>query len=164
MLTISGSINLPHTDNSAVVNIVNVNSGKCIDNGGGSQTAGNQFGQYDCNGNNNMKFSATLSADGSYSFINLVSGMCMDVWQATGNGPGAILDQFPCTGGASQKFDLIHYGDGYQMKPRSQNTMCVDVAGGSVTNDGKLQQWPCFGGENENFNFTILSGALSLPW
>ena len=87
--------------------VVNYNSGKCLDVTGRSTANGAHIQQWTCNGGTNQewypKVVGTYAAGDIYNFINLNSGKCVDVTgSSTAN--GAVVEQWPCNGGNNQKW------------------------------------------------------------
>lgn len=87
--------------------INSVESGLALDlRGGPSQTQnGVQLQQWVWNGGANQEFQMQQISDGSYQIEAVGSGKCLDVYGAS-TAPGAIVQQYVCTGGANQHWVL----------------------------------------------------------
>lgn len=112
--------------------------------------------QWDCSGANEQQFHAhpyywMYGNTWLYQLVNLRSGMCMEIRDGLTTA-GAQVDQFPCaTSGVVDSENSRQLwresrfnGRGvYELRPWSNNTMCLDVKGADNTNGAKIQQYPC---------------------
>ena len=149
---------------SAVVEIVHVNSGKCIDDPGFSTSLGTQFEIWNCTGGANQQFKATLNSDGTLTFVNSNSGLCLDV-QGNSTSNLTHIEQWTCNGQLNQKFKPFAAGSGnYNLKPANANlSTCIDINGNSTASGALAQEYICNGTGAQIFAIKILSGGLSLP-
>lgn len=76
--------------------------------------------------------------------------------RANGYGNGVQIDQETCTGGADQQF--VYTAEG-QLRPRGNNTYCMDIAGGVAGNAKAMTLWDCDGGDSEKW-FLMPDGRL----
>jgi hypothetical protein len=114
--------------------------------------------QWDCSGSLEQQFHAhpyyhLYGNTWLYQFVNLRSGMCMEVRDGLTTA-GAQIDQFPCatsgvvdSGNRRQLWEVTRFnGTGlYQVQPESNTAMCLDVKNSDNSNGAKIQQWPCNG-------------------
>ncbi len=130
--------------------IVNINSGKCLDIRGYDFNNHAPLIQYSCNGQANQTFTLTRASTGSYSIVANHSGKCLDV--ALGStGDGTQIIQYDCHGGANQTFKVESLGDGNFRLVAEHSQKCVDVAGASTGDDIPVIQYSCHGGANQKF-------------
>ncbi|MFF5284563.1 RICIN domain-containing protein [Streptomyces sp. 62] len=84
-----------------------------------------------------------------------VSGMCLEVadWR-TDN--GAPVRQWPCTGGANQKWVRWYdSADPYVYYYKNLNSgKCLEIAGWGTYNGAPAQQWDCHFGANQGWSGT----------
>ncbi len=90
---------------NGIYNLVNVQSGKCLDVTGVSTANGAAIQQWACSGGANQQLRMTNSVNGSKVFRFVSSNKCVDiVGPSTAN--GAKIHQWDCHGGASQDWYL----------------------------------------------------------
>ena len=135
------------------VNIVSKNSGKCLDVSGISYDPGARLQQYSCWGGDNQKFQF-IPVPGGYSITAKHDNMGLDV----AGGPGAVWDsaaiiQWPYWGGSNEIFNLQPTGDGSFNIVANHSGKCLDVVNISTQNGAKIQQYGCWGGENQKWTF-----------
>lgn len=85
------------------------------------------------------------------AITNEYSNQCLEVADWSQNW-GAEVRQWPCTGGANQRW-VIQKADGAgRLKIVNVNSgLCLDVPGADWSNGNKLVQWPCSGGINQSW-------------
>ncbi|SEI14672.1 MULTISPECIES: RICIN domain-containing protein [unclassified Leifsonia] len=90
---------------SGYVNLVNLNSGKALDNPGGSTANGTGMTQYAITGTGNANQQWTITAaGGGYTITNRASGKSLDL-MAGNTDDGTVIQQWATTGGdANQQF------------------------------------------------------------
>lgn len=64
---------------------------------------------------------------------------------------GSQIDQEFCTGGFDQQF--VYTAEG-QLRPRGNNTYCMDISGGSAGSGKAMHLWNCDGGSSEKWRLT----------
>ena len=77
-------------------------------------------------------------------------GRCIGT-RNNGYSNGSQLDQEFCTGGADQQF--VYTAEG-QLRPRGNNTRCMDISGGSAGSGKAMHLWDCDGGDSEKWFLT----------
>ena len=93
--------------------IINVNSGKCLDVTGVSKSEGVALQQYDCNGNGaqaNQIWWFNQQSDGSYEIVSVNSGLVIDV-AGISKSAGATVQQWPTWHGPNEKWILQPAGN-----------------------------------------------------
>ncbi|MGW4164273.1 RICIN domain-containing protein [Streptomyces sp. NPDC004788] len=95
-----------------------------------------------------------------------VSGMCLEVadWR-TDN--GAPVRQWPCTGGANQKWvrwydDDPNTSTGVYWYKNLNSGKCLEIAGWGTYNGAPAQQWDCHYGANQQW--TGDTGVIAPPY
>ncbi|WP_225801047.1 RICIN domain-containing protein [Streptomyces sp. NK15101] len=103
---------------------------------------------------------ATPASAATLPFImkNQASGMCLDVPGGTGNW-GTQLIQWPCNGGANQKFYFDEV-NGTPVLRSAANNLCIEVPGYRTDNGAPVTQWGCNGGTNQRWYMTSATGAM----
>ncbi|MCM1974688.1 RICIN domain-containing protein [Streptomyces sp. G1] len=95
-----------------------------------------------------------------YQVVNAGSRACLDAadW---GTGDGTALQQWACTAGANQKWQLRPTGDGYYQVVNQFNGRVWDVDGGpGATGDGtKVHLWTYVGNSNQQWRPEAAGGA-----
>jgi uncharacterized protein (DUF1800 family) len=89
-------------------------------------------------------------APGTYELIARHSSQCLDVSGASLDDSAAI-NQWPCHGGANQRWRLESTGDGYVTLIATHSGKALDVSGASTDNAALLQQYTPHGGTNQQW-------------
>lgn len=131
----SAAIGLPATGK-----LVGVASGRCLDDPGGSTTAGTQVDIWDCGGGANQQWTYTSGR------ALTTKGLCLD---ASGGAttPGTKVILWTCTGSANQ-----------QWTPQPDGTirgvpsgLCLDVTNGATANGAPMELWTCTASANQRW-------------
>jgi hypothetical protein len=122
--------------------IVNVNSGKCLDVPGGSTADGVGVIQFACNGANNQKWNVRRSGE----IVNVNSGKCLDVPNGSTDDQVGV-NQYSCHGGDNQKWNVRRTGDIVNVN----SGKCLDVPDGSTDDRVRVNQYACNGGNNQKW-------------
>lgn len=87
------------------MNVVGLQSGKCLDVSGVSTADNAAVLLYGCNGGTNQEWSVRTTATGYVTLMARHSGKCLDVSGGSLNN-NAPLVQSPCTGSTSQQIQV----------------------------------------------------------
>ena len=131
--------------------LVNRNSGKAIDDPGGTSTAGTQLIQYTRNGGPNQSWRLQPAGAGIYNLVNVASGLVMDVTGGN-SADGTPVIQWTSNGGNNQQWQLADAGGGYVNLVNVRTGKAVGVTGSSTADLANLEQE------------TISSGATNQQW
>lgn len=130
------------------VNLVNQNSGKCLEITGSGEGA--TADQRTCSTAATQRFMLT-SVSGGYKITVQSSNMQLDVK----GGPSATADgtpviQWPYWGGSNEIWTLGSAAASgfYNFRPLSSGK-CLDVSGASIYDGAPVFQWSCWGGTNQ---------------
>ncbi|AEV84583.1 galactosylceramidase [Actinoplanes sp. SE50] len=136
--------NLSVTPNSgpALNTLRGVESGRCADVPGASQTNGTQLALWDCNGGSNQNFTLTDQKQ-----LLVYGSKCLDV-NAGGTADGAKVQIWDCHGGTNQQWTLN--ADGTIVGIGSGK--CLDATGHGTANGTLLEIWTCNGGDNQKWS------------
>ena len=99
--------------------------------------------------NSMQLFGLVAMSDGSYEIVSDQTGMCLDVWNAATD-DGEIIQQFPCTGNANQRWQLLPAGRPMHLIAK-HSAKCLDVAGASQADNTTIQQYPCLPQANQDW-------------
>ncbi len=126
-------------------------SGQCVDAAYGSTLNGTAVTQYPCHGLIPQRW-RLVPVNGSssdvYYLIRDDGPYCLD---ATGTGAGSAVQQWECHYGTNQQWTLRRAtGNLFSLSPRSSVTLCLQVAGGSVTSGALIQLGTCNGSSSQN--------------
>ncbi|MFC4531259.1 alpha-L-fucosidase [Sphaerisporangium dianthi] len=140
-LTFNGPMKTPATTSGP---LRDVNSGKCLDVNGASQTNGAQVQIWDCTGGVNQQWATTSAGE-----LRVYGNKCLDVnGNGTANGTPVII--WDCNGQNNQKWRL-----------NSDSTItavgagkCLDVSALGTANGTKVQIWTCTGQNNQKWRRT----------
>jgi cytochrome c len=89
------------------------------------------------------------------------SDKCLDV-SGGSTSAGTQIIQFPCTGGANQKWNIHDTGKGLHEIRAVHSDMCMDVSGASLDNGAAVIQFPCTGRTNQKFLLTALGDRFRI--
>jgi glucosylceramidase len=135
--------------------IVNSNSGDCVDATNGGTSNGTAVQQWACgSGNTNQEWQFQPTDSGYYKVVS--RNASTEVWDVTGGasatGDGVPIQLWAYGGGANQQWQPVLNANGsYTFNPRNNTGECLDVTGKSTANGARLQQWSCTGGSNQSF-------------
>ncbi|MFL5995233.1 MAG: non-reducing end alpha-L-arabinofuranosidase family hydrolase [Streptomyces sp.] len=124
-----------------------VDSGRCLDVSGFSQTDGANVHIWDCHGGTNQQWTLTGSSQ-----LTVYGNKCLDV-RGGGTTAGTPVQIWTCNGSDNQQWRVNP--DGTIVGVRSG--LCLEVAGWGKANGTGVQMWSCHGGANQKW--TGLSGA-----
>ncbi|SET16320.1 ThuA domain-containing protein [Nonomuraea wenchangensis] len=116
-----------------------VGSGRCLDVSGASQANGAQAQIWDCNGQNNQRWTSTAASE-----LRVYANKCLDV-NGAGTADGTSVIIWDCNGQNNQKWRLN--ADGTITAVGANK--CLDVSG--TANGTKARIWTCNGGTNQRW-------------
>ena len=161
----------PPTPNPSLwYNVVNVNSGSCLDVFNHGTALGTALDQWTCgSGQANQQWQFTLAGDGIYQVSSRSVAMS---WNVTG-GAGATKNGIPIqmwsySGSSNEQWQPIFLGTDnngnniYQFTAQNDG-LCLDVPGASKTNGQQLDQWGCNGTNAQAFILVPVTPASSTP-
>ena len=140
--------------------IINRNSGKCLDVVNASTADQANVQQFICRGTANQRWyvipniiPTTNAPDGTYRIVNMNSGKCLDVVNAS-IADQANVQQFTCHGTANQRWIIREIpGDPYSIDVfiNVNSGKCLDVVNASTADQANVQQFTCHGGRNQQW-------------
>ena len=139
---------------SAWYNVVNQNSGSCVDAAGWGTTNGTAVQQWACgNQQNNQEWQLQATDSGYYRVVNRNAPSL--VWDVTNvsTSPGALIQLWSYGGGHNQQWQPQSLGNGFYRMVNRNSGLCLDVPGASTANGVQLQQWTCNGSGAQAWNF-----------
>jgi glucosylceramidase len=131
--------------------VINTNSGDCVDDTNGSTANGTAVQQWSCgSGDTNQEWQFQPTSNGYYQVVTRnAPGVVWDVTggpSATGN--GAPIQLWSATGGTNQQWlPTLQSGGSYTFTARNSGNECLDVTNRSTANGTQLQQWACTAGD-----------------
>ena len=142
----------PSASASSTFELVNYNSGKCLDNHS-STSSGTQMIQWTCWGGSSQLWTIWYQNNEGggqwYVFQNAYSGLCLDVWQAASTTNGQPIVQYPCNANDSAQ-TFWRYWDAtcsnrWQLSAVdgrfAPTNYMVEVYGSSQSNGGTVDIW-----------------------
>jgi hypothetical protein len=128
--------------------LVNVNSSKCVDVTLSGTDDGTNIQQWTCNGTGAQGFRITPHGD-AWMLVNTNSGKCVDVaYSGTSNGTNIQL--WTCNGSSAQLFRLATE-DGHTVFVNTNSDKCIDVTESGTDNGTNVQLWTCNGTKTQQF-------------
>ncbi|MBB5319405.1 hypothetical protein HDF09_004113 [Edaphobacter lichenicola] len=160
----------PTPDPNAWYNVVNVNSGLCVDDLNFGTALGSVVDQWSCgNGQANQQWQLTPTGNGSYQVSSRFVAMS---WDVTG-GTGATGNQTPIQlwsygGRSNEQWQAVYLrtdGNGNNVYNLiAQNSgLCLDVPGASNANGQQLDQFSCNGTNAQAFTLVQVNPAPGNP-
>ena len=131
---------------SAWYNIVNQNSGSCVDDTGHGTTDGTAVQQWACgNQQTNQEWQFQTTSGGYYKIASRYAPSL--IWDVTNvsMSPGAKIQLWTYGGGLNQQWQPVSLGNGYYKMVNRNSGLCLDVPGASTANGVQLQQYTCNG-------------------
>jgi glucosylceramidase len=131
--------------------VVNANSGDCVDDTNGSTSNGAAVQQWACtSGNTNQEWQFQPTDSGYYKVVS--RNATTQAWDVTGGsgatGNGTPIQLWAYGGGTNQQWKPTLQSDGsYTFTARNSGTECLDVTNRSTANGTQLQQWACTSGD-----------------
>ncbi|WP_222849232.1 RICIN domain-containing protein [Trebonia kvetii] len=127
--------------------VVNTNSGDCVDDTNGSTSNGTAVQQWACSaGSTNQEWQFQPTSGGYYQVVT--RNAPSEAWDVTGGpsatGNGTPIQLWSTTGGTNQQWLPTLQSDGsYTFTARNSGNECLDVTNRSTGNGTQLQQWAC---------------------
>ena len=123
-------------------------SGKCLDNFGGSSTAGTPADLYDCNGSAAQQWNLNNGAI-------IINNLCLDI-HGGGTSDGTLVDLFSCNQQPNQMWTVQN---GALYNPASGK--CLDDPGYNTANGTQLDIYDCNGGANQQWRVPSEGSVVS---
>lgn len=138
--------------------VINQNSGKCLDDTGWGTSNGTALQQWACStpAANNQEWQFTPTSNGYYEVVSRNATTL--AWDVTGGagatGDGTQLQLWTYGGGTNQQWQPVSMGGGYYKFVALNSGKCLDVTNVSTSDGARLQQWTCSGGPAQSFQLT----------
>ncbi|MFI1979690.1 MULTISPECIES: family 20 glycosylhydrolase [Streptomyces] len=113
--------------------------GQALDVPGSSTTPGTRLTTWALHGGNNQKWTLTEQSDGSYTLVNVASGLCADV-SGGSLSAGAPVVQWTCTGGTNQRWRITPVAGGTHTLASVKSGLLLTTA--STANGALVAQQP----------------------
>ncbi len=136
-------------------NIVNQNSGSCVDATGWGTGNGTTVQQWACGGQQaNQQWQFQSQGNGAYSIVN--RNAPSEVWDVTNRGTanGSPIQLWTYGAGANQQWMAISLGNGYYKFVSAASGRCLDTPAASTANGVQLQIYDCNGTGAQAFRLT----------
>jgi endoglucanase len=131
---------------SSWYNIVNQNSGSCVDATNQGTTNGTTVQQWACgNQQHNQEWQFQSVGNGAYSVAN--RNAPAEVWDVTnvGTANGSLIQLWTYGGGSNQQWTPVSLGNGYFKFVDVGSGRCLDTPAASTANGVQLQIYDCNG-------------------
>ena len=132
-------------------NIVNENSGSCVDATGAGTTNGTTVQQWACGGGTystaaNQEWEFTNGTVPGYYEVTSVNAP-VEAWNVTGDGTtsGSLIQLWTYAGNSNEEWEPVSLGNGYYKFVGQGSGLCLDVPGASTANGVQLQIYTCNG-------------------
>ncbi|WP_433299133.1 RICIN domain-containing protein [Actinoplanes sp. CA-030573] len=141
----------PPTSDPTWKQIINKNSGKCVDAKGAGTANGTVIQQYACNGSNTQQYQLA-DVGGGYLRINNRgnSAQVLDVTNVS-TVDNAKIQTWTYGGGANQQWQSVSEGGGYYHFVNRNSGKCLDVPAASTADGVQLVQYACNGTGAQSF-------------
>ncbi|WP_062357282.1 RICIN domain-containing protein [Herbidospora yilanensis] len=129
------------TTNPQTVELVGVQSNRCVDVQNNSNANGSPTHIWDCSGVSTQRWTRTSSGQ-----FTVFGNKCLDAsGQGTANGTPVVI--WDCNGGANQRWTVNADGTISGV----QSGLCLDVSGNATANGSRVQLWSCHAGANQRW-------------
>ena len=146
--------------------LINRNSGKCLDVKDKDKSNGASLQQYDCYDPTvfqNQVFSL-VQVGSSWQLVARHSNRCVDVENASAS-DGAWLHQWQCLGAGqtNQLWEWESMGGGYSRFKAKHSGKCADVFNSGTQNGATVVQWGCTMGLNQQWSVKSVEAGPMKP-
>ena len=127
-------------------NIVNQNSGSCVDATGSGTASGTTVQQWACGSQQyNQEWQFQSQGNGIYSIVN--RNAPAEVWDVTnvGTADGSLIQLWTYGGGSNQQWTPVSLGNGYYKFVGVGSGRCLDTPSASTANGVQLEIYDCNG-------------------
>jgi endoglucanase len=155
-LGLSGNGNSSGTiDTNAWYNVVNANSGSCVDATNQSTANGTAVQQWACGPQQlNQEWQLQSRGNGQYSIgVRAAPGQVLDATNL-GTANGTLIQLWTYGGGANQLWMPVSVGNGFYKLVGVASGRCLDVPGASTANGLQLQIYDCNGTGAQSFRLS----------
>jgi predicted alpha-1,2-mannosidase len=142
------------TYNAANKELVNPESGRCLDDPG-SATNGAQLVIFDCNAGANQQWTLPAAAPAG-PITSGLAGKCVDD-RSAGTTTGTPIQIYDCNGSAAQNWTVAGNGTLQILGG------CMDVSNSGTANGTKVQWWTCNGSGAQQWTYNATTKALTNP-
>jgi ricin-type beta-trefoil lectin protein len=143
-------VSLPATlSDGAVITLIGVDSGLCIEIGGTGNNDRDAPQLAACTGATGQQFRLAHKSAGFFQLANVNSSKCLDVDSASMTFPASAI-QWPCNDGSNQQVLIQNRGSLAQLRMRHSG-MCLDAKGAGKEPGTPIIQWPCTDSLNQLF-------------
>ena len=139
-------------DSNAWYNVIDQNSGKCVDATGFGTTNGTHVQQWACgNGQLNQEWQFQPTNGGFFKVVG--RNAPSEVWDVTkvGTANGSLIQTWTFGGGQNQQWQAVSLGNGNFKFVARNSGRCLDVPGASTANGVQLQIFDCNGTGAQSF-------------
>ncbi len=131
-------------------NLVNQNSGSCIDATDEGTTNGTTVQQWACGSGTfstqtNQQWEFTSAGNGYYEVTNVNAPS--EAWNVVNNGTtsGSLMQLWTYAGASNEQWEPVSLGNGYYKFVGKGSGLCLDTPGASTANGVQLQIYTCNG-------------------
>jgi glucosylceramidase len=145
-------------DPSRWYQVINTNSGKCLDDAGWGTANGTALQQWACGTGTNQQWQFRPTGNGYYQAVNRFAPNL--VWDVNGGAgatnDGAQVHLWAYGGGTNQQWLPASLGGGNFRFTARNSGKCLDVRDVSTADGALLQQWACTGGVAQSFRLVAV--------
>ena len=137
---------------TAWYNVVNQNSGSCLDAAGWGTANGTVLQQWSCgSAQYNQEWQFQSEGSGVYSIVN--RNPPGETWNVVNNGTadGSLMQLWTYGGGSNEQWKAVTLGNGYYKFVGMGSGRCLDVPSASTANGVQLDIYDCNGTEAQAF-------------
>jgi endoglucanase len=137
---------------SSWFNVVNQNSGSCVDDAGWGTGNGTIVQQWACGSQQyNQEWQFTSVGNGVYAVYN--RNASDEAWNVVNNGTsnGSLMQTWTYGGGSNEQWMPVSLGNGYYKFVGAGSKLCLDTPGASTANGVQLDIYACNGTAAQSF-------------
>jgi endoglucanase len=152
-LGLSGNENSASVSTGTWFNVVNSNSGSCVDAQGWGTSNGTVVQQWACGSQQaNQEWEFESAGNGAYAVYN--ENAPSEAWNVTNNGTGdgSPMQLWTYGGGSNEQWMPVSLGNGLYKFVGVGSGRCLDVPGASTSNGVQLDIYDCNGTGAQSFS------------
>jgi hypothetical protein len=142
-------------NSSAWYEVVNQNSGSCVNDANSSTANGTAVQQWACGDALNQQWQFVSLGGGYYEVLNRNAAAENEAWDVTGGpsatAPGTKVQTWSYGGGTNQQWQAVAGSNGYYTFVARNSGLCLDTPGSSTASGVQLQVYTCNGTGAQGF-------------
>ncbi|MDX6345558.1 MAG: hypothetical protein QOF84_348 [Streptomyces sp.] len=145
-------------NSSAWYEVINQNSGSCVEAANSGTANGTSVQQRSCDGSPSQQWQFVPTGGGYYEVLNRNAAAQNEAWDVTGGpsatSPGTAIQTWSYGGGTNQQWQPVPAAGSYYTFVARNSGLCLDTPNASTANGVQLQVYTCNGTPAQAFRLT----------